>query len=79
LFGRLLGLLATSPFTSRRILWFIARVRSDDLVTLQEMVEAGKITAAIDREYALHEVPDAIRYLKSGQGRAKVVIGTFLP
>jgi NADPH:quinone reductase-like Zn-dependent oxidoreductase len=79
LFGRLLALLAIWPFTSRRILWFIARVRSHDLVTLQELFEAGKLTACIDREYALDEVPDAIRYVHSGQGRAKVVIGTFLP
>jgi NADPH:quinone reductase-like Zn-dependent oxidoreductase len=78
LVGRLLALLAISPFTSRRILWFIARVRSNDLVALQELIEAGKLTACIDREYTLHEVPDAIRYVHSGQGRAKVVIGTFL-
>jgi NADPH:quinone reductase-like Zn-dependent oxidoreductase len=78
LLGRLLALLAASPFTSRRIVWFMARVRPDDLVTLQELIETGRLTACIDREYALHEVPDAIRYVKSGQGRAKVVIGTFL-
>jgi NADPH:quinone reductase-like Zn-dependent oxidoreductase len=39
------------------------------------MVEAGKITAAIDREYALSDVPEAIRYVKARQGRGKVVIG----
>jgi len=38
------------------------------------LIEAGKLTACIDREYALDEVPDAIRYVHSGQGRAKVVI-----
>jgi NADPH:quinone reductase-like Zn-dependent oxidoreductase len=75
LVGSLLAMLATAPFTSRRIVSFTARIRRDDLVTLQEMIEAGKLTAVIDREYALHEVPDAIRYVKSGQGRAKVVIG----
>jgi NADPH:quinone reductase-like Zn-dependent oxidoreductase len=53
----------------------MARARHDDLVVLQELIEAGKITASIDREYALHEVPDAIRYVHAGEGRAKVVIG----
>ena len=77
LLGRLLALRAASVFTSRRIPSFMARIRPDDLVALQELVEAGKITALIDREYPLHEVPDAIRYVKSGQGRAKVVIGWF--
>ena len=72
--GSVLAMLATSPFTSRRIVSFTARIRRDDLLTLQEMIEAGRLTSVIDREYALHEVPDAIRYVKSGQGRAKVVI-----
>ena len=72
--GHLLASLATSPFTSRRMVSLMARIRHDDLVSLQDLVEAGQITAAIDCEYALHEVPDAIRYVKSGQGRAKVVI-----
>ena len=73
--GHLLAVLAASPFTSRRIALCTARLRSDDLVTLQEMVEAGKIRAAIDREYALPDVPEAIRYVKARQGRGKVVIG----
>lgn len=75
LLGRLLALLATSPFTSRRIAFFTARARHDDLALLQELIEAGKITAAIDREYPLHEVPEAIRYVHSGQARAKVIVG----
>jgi NADPH:quinone reductase-like Zn-dependent oxidoreductase len=53
----------------------MARIRVEDLVALQELVEAGRITPAIDREYALHEVPEAIQYVKAGQGRGKVLIG----
>jgi NADPH:quinone reductase-like Zn-dependent oxidoreductase len=71
---RLLASLASRPFTTRRIPSFMARIRHDDLVTLQEMVEAGRIRAVIDREYALHDVPAAIEYVESGQARAKVVI-----
>ena len=77
LLGHLLAALAISPFTGRRIVFFMARARRDDLLALQELIEAGKITACIDREYPLPDVPDAIRYVHSGQGRAKVVIGTF--
>jgi NADPH:quinone reductase-like Zn-dependent oxidoreductase len=72
--GRLLASRAIAPFTSRRIPSFLARIRSDDLATLQGMIEAGKINSVIDREYALHDVPEAIRYVQAGQGRAKVVI-----
>ena len=72
--GRLVASRAIVPFTSRRIPSFLARIRSDDLATLQGMIETGQITSVIDREYALHDVPEAIGYVKAGQGRAKVVI-----
>jgi NADPH:quinone reductase-like Zn-dependent oxidoreductase len=41
---------------------------------LKELIEAGKVFPVIDREYTLSEVPDAVRYIGSGQARAKVVI-----
>jgi len=41
---------------------------------MKELIEAGKITPVIDRTFPLSEVPEAIRYLGSGQARGKVVI-----
>ena len=77
--GRLLASRATRPFTSRRIPSFMASIRHDDLAALQAMIEVGNVRAVIDREYALHEVPEAIRYVESGQARAKVVIDVGNP
>jgi NADPH:quinone reductase-like Zn-dependent oxidoreductase len=74
LLAHLFVTVATSPFTTRHIVFFMARIRSADLATVQDLVEAGTVTAAIDREYALHDVPAAIEYVESGQARAKVVI-----
>ena len=45
-----------------------------DLQFVTELIEAGKITPVIDKTYPLSEVPDAIRYLTSGQARGKIVI-----
>jgi NADPH:quinone reductase-like Zn-dependent oxidoreductase len=45
-----------------------------DLVAITELVEAGKINTVIDRQYPLHEVPEALRYLGEGRARGKVVI-----
>ncbi len=45
-----------------------------DLVDMAELIEAGKVVPVIDRQYALPEVPDAIRYLEQGHARGKVVI-----
>ena len=74
LMWRLLASRAIRPFTTRRIPSFMARIHHDDLSALQDMVEAGKIRAVIDREHVLDDVPAAIRYVESGQARAKVVI-----
>ena len=45
-----------------------------DLVFIKELLEARKVTPAIDRRYALSELPDALRYLEKGHTRGKVVI-----
>jgi NADPH:quinone reductase-like Zn-dependent oxidoreductase len=38
------------------------------------MAEAGKLTAAIDRTYALAEAPDAFRYLGTHGVSGKLVV-----
>ena len=47
-----------------------------DLTLLKELVEAGKVTAAIDRTYPLSDAADAFGYLGHGHARGKVVITT---
>ena len=41
---------------------------------MKELIEAGRITPVIDRTFPLSQVPDAMRYLESGQAVGKVVI-----
>jgi NADPH:quinone reductase-like Zn-dependent oxidoreductase len=41
---------------------------------LKELIEAGKITPAIDRAYPLNDAAKAIRYVEEGHARGKVVI-----
>lgn len=45
-----------------------------DLVFIKELLEAGKIEPVIDCHYPLDEVPEALRYLRKGHARGKVVI-----
>jgi NADPH:quinone reductase-like Zn-dependent oxidoreductase len=44
------------------------------LSVLRELIESGKLTPAVDRTFPLNEVPEAIRYLKEGNARGKIVI-----
>ena len=46
----------------------------EDLQSLIELIESGKVTPVIDRTHPLSEVPEAIRYLEEGHARGKVVI-----
>ena len=70
----LLSVLVSSWFVSQNVVFFVASIRTDDLIVLKELIEANRMTPVIDRRYTLSEVPEAIRYLKEGHARGKVVI-----
>lgn len=46
----------------------------NDLISIKELCEAGKVVPAIDRVYSLSEVPEALRYVGEGRAKGKVVI-----
>ena len=51
-----------------------AKIDQKDLLTLKELLEAGKVVPTIDKRYPLNEVPEALRYLDTGHARGKIVI-----
>jgi NADPH:quinone reductase-like Zn-dependent oxidoreductase len=48
--------------------------RQQDLITLKEMIEAGKLTPVIDRSYPLEDAAQAIRHLAEGHASGKIVL-----
>jgi NADPH:quinone reductase-like Zn-dependent oxidoreductase len=70
----LLRTLVWSPFASQKLVVLLAKIRSEDLTVIGELIEAGKVTPVLEKRYRLNEVPEAIRYLAQKHARGKVVI-----
>lgn len=51
-----------------------AQAKREDLDTLRELADAGKLRPVIDRRYPLEETAEAIRYLETMRARGKVVV-----
>jgi NADPH:quinone reductase-like Zn-dependent oxidoreductase len=63
-----------SRFSEQKLLGLMYKQRQQDLLTLKDLIEAGKLTPVIDRTFPLKEAPQAIRYLEQGHARGKVVV-----
>jgi NADPH:quinone reductase-like Zn-dependent oxidoreductase len=71
---RQLRALVLSPFVGQKLLSIVSLVRKEDLQELTALIEAGKVTPAVGRTYPLSEAPEAIRDLRAGRARGKLVI-----
>src|SRR5437667_734042 len=58
----------------KKFTFFVAKSNQEDLVTLKELMEAGKMVPVIDRRYSLGETAEAVRYFEEGRTRGKIVI-----
>ncbi|NEQ47194.1 MAG: NAD(P)-dependent alcohol dehydrogenase [Leptolyngbya sp. SIOISBB] len=58
----------------RQVKCLTSKLNQADLLTLKELIEAGKVTPFCDRTYPLSAVPQAIRDLEERQVQGKVAI-----
>ena len=72
--GILLGPLISRIGSKKMGFMGIAKVNQKDLVSLKELLEAGKVVSVIDRCFPLSETAEAIRYLVDEHAQGKVVI-----
>ncbi|HEX6354966.1 NAD(P)-dependent alcohol dehydrogenase [Actinophytocola sp.] len=61
-------------FARDRIVRLTEAPSRENLVTLRELIESGKVTPVVDRTYPLTETAAAIDYVEVEHARAKVVI-----
>jgi NADPH:quinone reductase-like Zn-dependent oxidoreductase len=72
--GHIAGVRLASLGASQKAVFFVAKFNREDLVVLQQLLEAGKVTPVIDRTYPLSELPEALSYLGEGHARGKIAI-----
>jgi NADPH:quinone reductase-like Zn-dependent oxidoreductase len=72
--ARLIEATVVTRLTRQKLVTFLARPNPADLITIRDLMAAGRLTPVIDRRYPLSELPDAIRYLGQGHARGKVVV-----
>jgi NADPH:quinone reductase-like Zn-dependent oxidoreductase len=61
-------------FSGRRIRLLVVPQNREDLASITELCESGKVRPVIDRRYRLSETPEALRYVCEGRQKGKVVI-----
>ena len=73
-FDRSLRAPLLARLVGQRLRMLASKPGQQDLQTLRELLEAGKLTPVIDRTYPLGDVPEAMRQLVEGHTRGKLVI-----
>lgn len=73
-FVRPLKGLLLSAFVDQELTMVLARLKKEDLETIGELMQTGKVKSVIDRRFSLNELPDAIRYSEAGRARGKIIV-----
>jgi len=68
------GTMLKSRLRSQTTTFFVAKVTTEHLSLLCDLIEAGKVRPVVERIYSLSEAREALAHLGEGHARGKIVI-----